>query len=44
MEDVNSLLRPLDCQMDVPIVASPSVGTRWGIDDLLTEDDPLPTI
>ena len=44
MEDVNALLRPLDCQMDVPIVASPSVGTRWGVDDILTEDDPLPVL
>lgn len=44
MEDVNTLLRPLDCQMDVPIVASPTAGTRWGVDDLLTEDDPLPVV
>ena len=42
MEDVNTLLRPLDCQMDVPIVAGPSAGTRWGVHDLHEEDDPLP--
>lgn len=42
MEDVNVLLRPLDCQMDVPIVAGPSAGTRWGVHDLHDEDDPLP--
>lgn len=44
MEDVNTFLRPLDCQMDVPIVAGPSAGTRWGVHDLHDEDDPLPTI
>lgn len=43
MEDVNTFLRPLDCQMDVPIVAGPSAGTRWGVHDLHDEDDPLPT-
>lgn len=43
MEDVNVFLRPLDCQMDVPIVAGPSAGTRWGVHDLHDEDDPLPT-
>lgn len=42
MEDVNVFLRPLDCQMDVPIVAGPSAGTRWGVHDLHDEDDPLP--
>lgn len=42
MEDVNVFLRPLDCQMDVPIVAGPSAGTRWGVHDLHEEDDPLP--
>lgn len=42
MEDVNTFLRPLDCQMDVPIVAGPSAGTRWGVHDLHEEDDPLP--
>lgn len=42
MEDVNTFLRPLDCQMDVPIVAGPSAGTRWGVHDLHDEDDPLP--
>jgi len=44
MEDVNTFLRPLDCQMDVPIVAGPSAGTRWGVHDLHDEDDPLPDI
>jgi|GEM_PF-1528216 len=44
MEDVNTLLRPLDCQMDVPIVAGPSAGTRWGVHDLHDEDDPLPQV
>lgn len=44
MEDVNVFLRPLDCQMDVPIVAGPSAGTRWGVHDLHDEDDPLPTL
>ena len=44
MEDVNTFLRPLDCQMDVPIVAGPSAGTRWGVHDLHDEDDPLPTL
>ncbi|WP_308504980.1 DNA polymerase [uncultured Actinomyces sp.] len=44
MEDVNTFLRPLDCQMDVPIVAGPSAGTRWGVHDLHEEDDPLPTV
>lgn len=44
MEDVNVFLRPLDCQMDVPIVAGPSAGTRWGVHDLHEEDDPLPTV
>mgnify|MGYP000881866184 FL=1 len=44
MEDVNTFLRPLDCQMDVPIVAGPSAGTRWGVHDLHDEDDPLPAI
>lgn len=44
MEDVNTFLRPLDCQMDVPIVAGPSAGTRWGVHDLHDEDDPLPTV
>lgn len=44
MEDVNTFLRPLDCQMDVPIVAGPSAGTRWGVHDLHDEDDPLPQI
>ena len=44
MEDVNVFLRPLDCQMDVPIVAGPSAGTRWGVHDLHDEDDPLPAI
>lgn len=44
MEDVNVFLRPLDCQMDVPIVAGPSAGTRWGVHDLHDEDDPLPTV
>ena len=44
MEDVNTFLRPLDCRMDVPIVAGPSAGTRWGVHDLHDEDDPLPTI
>ena len=43
MEDVNTFLRPLDCQMDVPIVAGPSAGTRWGVHDLHDEDDPLPS-
>lgn len=42
MEDVNTFLRPLDCQMDVPVVAGPSAGTRWGVHDLHDEDDPLP--
>lgn len=42
MEDVNVFLRPLDCRMDVPIVAGPSAGTRWGVHDLHDEDDPLP--
>lgn len=42
MEDVNTFLRPLDCRMDVPIVAGPSAGTRWGVHDLHGEDDPLP--
>ena len=42
MEDVNAFLRPLDCRMDVPIVAGPSAGTRWGVHDLHDEDDPLP--
>ena len=44
MEDVNTFLRPLDCQMDVPIVAGPSAGTRWGVHDLHDEDDPLPIL
>ena len=44
MEDVNIFLRPLDCQMDVPIVAGPSAGTRWGVHDLHDEDDPLPQV
>lgn len=44
MEDVNTFLRPLDCQMDVPIVAGPSAGTRWGVHDLHDEDDPLPQV
>jgi len=44
MEDVNTFLRPLDCQMDVPIVAGPSAGTRWGVHDLHDEADPLPTV
>lgn len=44
MEDVNTFLRPLDCQMDVPIVAGPSAGTRWGVHDLYDEDDPLPQV
>lgn len=44
MEDVNTFLRPLDCQMDVPIVAGPSAGTRWGVHDLHGEDDPLPQV
>lgn len=44
MEDVNVFLRPLDCQMDVPIVAGPSAGTRWGVHDLHEEDDPLPAV
>lgn len=44
MEDVNTFLRPLDCQMDVPIVAGPSAGTRWGVHDLHDEDDPLPIV
>lgn len=44
MEDVNTFLRPLDCQMDVPIVAGPSAGTRWGVHDLHEEDDPLPQV
>lgn len=44
MEDVNTVLRPLDCQMDVPIVAGPSAGTRWGVHDLHDEDDPLPQV
>ena len=44
MEDVNTFLRPLDCQMDVPIVAGPSAGTRWGVHDLHDEDDPLPAV
>lgn len=44
MEDVNAFLRPLDCQMDVPIVAGPSAGTRWGVHDLHDEDDPLPQV
>lgn len=44
MEDVNVFLRPLDCRMDVPIVAGPSAGTRWGVHDLHEEDDPLPTV
>nr|DAT14098.1 MAG TPA: DNA polymerase [Caudoviricetes sp.] len=44
MEDVNTFLRPLDCQMDVPIVAGPSAGTRWGVRDLHDEDDPLPAV
>ena len=42
MEGVNTFLRPLDCRMDVPIVAGPSAGTRWGVHDLHDEDDPLP--
>ena len=44
MEGVNTFLRPLDCQMDVPIVAGPSAGTRWGVHDLHDEDDPLPQV
>ena len=44
MEDVNTFLRPLDCQMDVPIVAGPSAGTRWGVHDLHDEDDQLPQV
>jgi DNA polymerase I-like protein with 3'-5' exonuclease and polymerase domains len=44
MEDVNTFLKPLDCQMDVPIVAGPSAGTRWGVHDLHDEDDPLPQV
>jgi DNA polymerase I-like protein with 3'-5' exonuclease and polymerase domains len=44
MEDVNTFLRPLDCRMDVPIVAGPSAGTRWGVHDLHDEDDPLPVV
>lgn len=44
MEDVNTFLRPLDCQMDVPIVAGPSAGTRWGMHDLHDEDDSLPQV
>ena len=44
MEDVNTFLRQLDCQMDVPIVAGPSAGTRWGVHDLHDEDDPLPAV
>ena len=44
MEDVNTFLRPLDCRMDVPIVAGPSAGTRWGVHDLHEEDDPLPQV
>ena len=44
MEDVNTFLAPLDCQMDVPIVAGPSAGTRWGVHDLHDEDDPLPVV
>lgn len=44
MEDVNIFLRPLDCQMDVPIVAGPSAGTRWGVHDLHDEDDQLPSV
>lgn len=44
MEDVNTFLRPLDCLMDVPIVAGPSAGTRWGVHDLHDEDDPLPQV
>ena len=44
MEDVNTFLRPLDCRMDVPIVAGPSAGTRWGVHDLHDEDDPLPAV
>lgn len=44
MEDVNTFLRPLDCQMDVPVVAGPSAGTRWGVHDLHDEDDPLPAV
>ena len=44
MEDVNTFLRPLDCRMDVPIVAGPSAGTRWGVHDLHDEDDPLPQV
>ena len=44
MEDVNTFLRPLDCQMDVPIVAGPSAGTRWGVHDLHDEDDSLPQV
>nr|DAO18145.1 MAG TPA: DNA polymerase [Caudoviricetes sp.] len=44
MENVNTFLRPLDCQMDVPIVAGPSAGTRWGVHDLHDEDDPLPQV
>lgn len=44
MEDVNVFLRPLDCQMDVPVVAGPSAGTRWGVHDLHDEDDPLPAV
>ena len=44
MEDVNTFLHPLDCQMDVPIVAGPSAGTRWGVHDLHDEDDPLPQV
>ena len=44
MEDVNTFLRPLDCQMDIPIVAGPSAGTRWGVHDLHDEDDPLPQV
>lgn len=44
MEDVNVFLRPLDCRMDVPVVAGPSAGTRWGVHDLHDEDDPLPAV
>ena len=44
MEDVNTFLKPLDCRMDVPIVAGPSAGTRWGVHDLHDEDDPLPQV
>lgn len=44
MEDVNTFLRPLDCQMDVPVVAGPSAGTRWGVHDLHDEGDPLPAV